>query len=60
MLNPHIILELRRAERIFRKAGQPLLAAAALRERGKLCDTRYPNETEANRLIRIANGETIL
>lgn len=58
MLNPYLMNELRRAERIFRKAGQPNLAAATRAARGALCDSRWPDETDAWHLIRIANNET--
>ena len=59
MLNPYVMSELRRAERVFRKRGQPNLAATTSYERGKLCDTRFPDETEAVRLIGLANGAPI-
>lgn len=52
------MMELRRAIRIFRKAGQHDLAHACHVQRGIQCDSRNPNETEAWRLIGLANGAT--
>jgi hypothetical protein len=59
MINPYLANELRRAQRYFRKAGQPLLCIACINARGDLADTRNPDETDAHRLIHLAFGGTI-
>jgi hypothetical protein len=56
MINPHLACHLKRAERIFRKMGQPILAQACHRERGNLADSIIPHELEAYRLINMAEN----
>lgn len=58
MLNPHMIADLRRAERIFRKGGHHNLADACHRDRGALADSMHPNpalEASARHLVMMAN-----
>jgi hypothetical protein len=59
MINPYLALNLKRAERTFRKQGQPILAAETHSVLGALADAREPDETEAHRLVRLAFGDPI-
>lgn len=59
MINPHLVLDLRRAERIFMKRGQPNLAKSARVLRGALADSMNPDEGNCQNVINLANGGSI-